>query len=270
MKPSHRVKAAIAAGVLALLAGIHFGLPVLAKKVGGAETGLEAFEGRTVTAFAQNTEEARQGAEFADDFAASYVRRWEKTRGMKPPSSTIKVYLFPNVAAFQRHGMFRINSALEFNGGYFSPAEGAIALVAGDKEGLRHELTHMLAWSSWGNVELSPWFAEGQAQFHESGVEGGPGRGVEKAKGMLSLGRWMPLGELLAAEGESFKKAGNDVFYAQSASLYAWLSMERLPALERVIAQEKLPGPAGARDFEKAVGLPLDAIEKEWRAWAEK
>ncbi|MEK7466116.1 MAG: hypothetical protein AAB074_01770 [Planctomycetota bacterium] len=271
MKPSTKIGIAASAGVIALVAAMHAALPALSRKFGGAETGLDSFEGRVVTAFAENPEEAKKGAVAADDFSEAFVRRWEKSRGANLPTSSVKLYLFPNQAAFSRHGLVRMSNALEFNGGYFSAAEGAIALVAGDDAGLRHELTHMLASASWGpGAELSTWFSEGLAQWHESGVEGGPGTGEANARDLLAAGRWLSLPDLLDSSGEAFKKAGNDVYYAQSASLFAWLATVRPAALERVVALERLPGKVSMGEFEEAVGEKAETIEADWRAWARK
>lgn len=267
MRPSTMAWIATGIAVAALLAAIHLLLPAVSRWVGGAETGLVPFEGRIVTAYAANSEQAATRAQMADDFAQAWVRRWEKNRGARLPESRVKLYLFPDQAAFSRHGLFRLGTGLEYNGGYFSPVEGAIALVAGDDEGLRHELTHMLQHSSWPGADLSPWFTEAQAQWHESGAEGGPGKGVEKALGLVSSGEVLPLVEILEAPNSAFKSAGNTKYYWQGAALYAWLAVARPEALERVIELERRPGRPSAADFAQAVGIPLPAIEAEYQAW---
>ncbi|MCC6739376.1 MAG: hypothetical protein IT452_10045 [Planctomycetia bacterium] len=267
MRPSTIAWIAVALGIAALLAAMHLLLPGLSRWVGGAETGLKPFEGRVVTAYAANSDDAATRAQMADDFSQAWVRRWEKPRGARLPDARVKLYLFPDQAAFSRHGLFRLGSSLEYNGGYFSRAENAIALVAGDDSGLRHELTHMLQASSWPDAELSPWFAEAQAQWHESGAEGGPGKGVAEARRMASSGELLPLREILEAPNLAFKSAGNSRYYWESAALYAWLSLERPEALERVVSLERLPGRPSAAAFAEAVGAPLDRIEADWIAW---
>lgn len=268
MKPSTLLKIGIGLGIPALLLAMHFLLPRTAVWFGGAQTGLKPHETAHFTAYASDPKNAERAAHIAESFIGDLVGRWGKSRGFALPDARVEIFLFDDHDSLNRHGLLKLGQSLENNGGYFSTQEHAIALVKGGTGALRHELTHMTVGLSWGNADVSPWFSEGYAQWHESGAEGSmPAQAVREARVHLGEPGFLPLSALLVAEQADFASADNDKFYYEAVTLVGWLAKTRPDAFERVIALERAIGRPTAEEFAFAVGLPLPQIEAEWKAF---
>lgn len=268
MRPSTAAKAgavvAAAGGFLAVL----FALPRLGVWFGKAQTGLEPHATAHFVVYASDVHRAEANGVTAEAFAAGFVARWGAKHGFALPDSPVPIYLFDDHEALSKHGLHKLGETLEYNGGYFSPAERAVALVRPDAAGLRHELTHMMVALNWPAAHPSPWFAEGHAQWHEYGVEGAPSpAAVLRCREYFANGKGLPLVDLLAAPESAFTTAGNEVPYSESAALFSWLALRHPDALDRIFELERLAARATAEDFARAVGAPLPQIEAEWRAW---
>jgi hypothetical protein len=268
VKPSTRALAAAAVTIAGATGLLLWALPRMGVWFGGVQTGLEPFPTRHFTVYASDRRVAEAGARDAEKFAEEFVAQWGELRGFKLPDPPVPVYLFDNHDALARYGMLKMRDALENNGGYWSPAERILALVRTDRDALWHELTHMLVSLSWPGAELSPWFSEGHAQWHEAGPTGGPpGTMLAACRKIFADGKPLPLVDLLAVNQSAFKAEGNTVVYAESAALFAWLAVERRPALDRVFDLERRAGRATPAEFAAAVGTPLEQVEREWREW---
>jgi Flp pilus assembly protein TadD len=135
-----------------------------------------------------------------------------------------------------------------------------------------HEYVHALTVASFRRCPL--WLLEGLAQFHAAGDAAGGelrwGRLDEKSREQLRKGPWIPLKDLLFAQGDS--PYYNDrrwvwSFYAQSAALTHYLLGGPEPA-RRSFAELKQQLRAGADGQAVAMALgDLEVLERELRAY---
>lgn len=268
MRPSTKVKIGVALGGAALFAGLIAGLPRAARWLGGATSGLEPHESRHFVVYASDPAEAGRISGIAEAFCDDLVRLHGARHGFALPDPPVSVYVFDAHDGLARYSKMKLGQWLDYNGGYFSARERALALIRGQDDALRHELTHMMVAMAWAGAEVSPWFSEGQAQWFETGAAGSyPPAAAARARKMVESGGAMPLRALLEAPESTFAAEGNAQPYALSFALYAWLAIERPDALERVTESERRPGRASAADFQAAVGAAPDDTEREWRAW---
>lgn len=268
MRPSTRIKIGVVAAIPLALLAMHFLLPPLSRWMSGAHTGVEGLETEHFVVYAPSPDVAKSAGAAAEEFAADFVRRWGRARGIEMPQDRLHVYIFADHEALTHHGLLKQGQALERNDGYFSSGERLIALVGAEPEGLRHELTHMFLALSWPGANPSSWLNEGMAQWHESGAEGSlPVAVARDVAAAMAGGSALPLQELLEAEPFDFMGERNRRFYFESATLFAWLAERRPEALEKYLAEEKEPGPVRPGALERATGLDAEGIERAWREY---
>lgn len=268
MRPSTQVKLAAGLGGIALLAGLIVVLPRAARWLGGATSGLQPHETAHFVIYTSDDADAVRIANVAETFSRDFVARHGEKRGFALPDPPVSIYSFDTHEGLAGYAKLKLGQWLDYNGGYFSEKERALALIRGHDDALRHELTHMMVALAWRGAEVSPWFSEGQAQWFETGAAGSfPSEAAARAKRMLGAEKPLTLAELLEAPESAFASAGNAQPYALSAALYAWLATEKPEALDRVIELERKPGRAKAAEFWTAAGGTPEATESAWRAW---
>ena len=256
--------AAFVGGVVALF----WILPRLGVWFGKVQTGLEPRRTAHFIVYASDPKLSERAGAEAERFVAAFVARWGAKRGFQAPDPPVSIFLFDDHAGLSKHGLLKMGEKLENNGGYFSRGERAVALLRFDDEGLRHELTHMMVALAWEGADLSPWFSEGHAQWHEAGEDGGPPDiAIARCRELVREGKELPLEQVLSADRSAFTSSGNAVVYSESAALFAWLALERKDALERVFELERRPRKTTPSEFAEAVGASLESIEMEWKKW---
>jgi hypothetical protein len=266
VRPSTRAKLLAGFSLAAVLAGMILVLPRLGRWFGTLETGFESRDIGHFTVYASNEETALLTGDEAERFCAGMIAAYGAARGFGWPPGKIRIVLCDDHDQLSRHGLLKLGQPLENNGGYFSAEERAVNFVGASPKALRHELTHMLLTLSWTGADLSPWFNEGMAQWHEAGVAGAMPFGTEaKVLKRLEEGQGVPLRALLSTPQSAFASEANEVYYAESVAFFGYLATRRKGALERVIALERAPGRPSPEETAEAVGAPLDEIEREWR-----
>lgn len=267
MRPSTKVKIAAIAGSAAVLAGLTVGLPRLSAWMRRGGNGLSVAESDYFEVHAADAAGAADLGRKADRFVREMAGQYASL-GFVVPQDPVPVYLFPAHEDFARHARFRTGSGLENNGGYFSPAEMAIALVGTDETALRHELTHLLAHVAWPGADLTPWFSEGHAQWHEAGPRGGiPVVALAACRHLYADRPLPPIDLLVELDRGAFTAAGNSDAYALVAILYSWLATERPEALARITRLELQPGTPSAQQFSAALKEDLEGARNDWERW---
>jgi hypothetical protein len=147
-------------------------------------------------------------------------------------------------------------------GGFAFGQYGVFVLVGLDRDGMVHELTHLLVDQALDSprAKMPAWLNEGLAMYFESGSQGREGTLARAIDGR----RLLPLRSMGSVPG---RPQDIGLFYAQAWSIVKFMvdtrGEERMGALLKSINEGK--------DIEEAVhqtyGVGLDELERQWKGW---
>ncbi|RME84556.1 MAG: hypothetical protein D6785_05415, partial [Planctomycetota bacterium] len=170
---------------------------------------------------------AKEGEAYLEWFLEDVGKR---LGGFEKPKYHINLIFLDSHLDFRKFAVKELEKDLAFNGGYFNPLTGDIALVLGkdpakNLRGLRHELTHYLL-NRGGNMFASgfpAWLSEGLAIYFEK-VEPDLEPWIYQTVGEEN--RILPIAEVLSFSRADFSALGNRKAYAYSALLVYLISQE--------------------------------------------
>ena len=185
----------------------------------------------------------------------------------------LPVYLVADARAL-RIGQPQLPEGID---GYYMASENdifAILIRGKDDDLLLHEYTHHFMANA-GQGRLPGWFSEGLAEYYatatvsEAGAAtfGMPNAGRQQK---LQQGRWLPIDQLLRAQG-SFdieSQAGRDMYYAQSWALTHWLLADQTRARALGVYLNAVnSGRDPIEAWQASFGIAPDAMEAQLKAY---
>lgn len=162
--------------------------------------------------------------------------------------------------------------------GYYTASENdifAILIRGRDDDLLLHEYTHHFMANA-GQGRLPGWFSEGLAEYYatatvsEAGAAtfGLPSPGRQR---QLQQGRWLPMDQLLRAQG-SFdieSETGRGMYYAQSWVLTHWLLADQTRARSLGVYLNAVnSGRDPLEAWQASFGIAPDALEAQLKAYS--
>lgn len=161
--------------------------------------------------------------------------------------------------------------------GYYMASENDISaiLIRGRNDHLLlHEYTHHFMANA-GQGRLPGWFSEGLAEYYATATVSATGAasfGMPNAgrQQRLQQGRWLPIDQLLRAQG-SFdinSQAGRDMYYAQSWALTHWLLADQARARALGVYLNAVnSGQDPIEAWQASFGIAPDALEAQLKAY---
>lgn len=132
----------------------------------------------------------------------------------------------------------------------FATFEGAPGLEA---RILPHEMTHLILWEYFGNMDIPIWFNEGMAQYEEE--EQADYNFKKHILGIIIESKYIKLSDLFKEVYIPDSRVKIDLFYAESASIIDYMRTELLQAnFSKFVSEVKK-------------GKPLDDVLKEVYQW---
>lgn len=214
------------------------------------------------------------------DRAAGTVERlakflWREYLDVRP-RKPVRILCFPDMGSYNAYVRRTWNRDPSTPYGFYLPGERTVVLNLATGTGtLAHEVVHPLIAEDFPDVPT--WFNEGFASLFEQShtLEDGTVRGKVnwRLKGLreaLLSGRAVTLSALTRTGSEQFYGDARGIHYATARFLCLWLQEHgRLKAFYREFRATASDDPTGAKALEKASGMPLEELDRIWRAWVE-
>ncbi|MDY0018500.1 MAG: peptidase MA family metallohydrolase [Anaerolineae bacterium] len=187
---------------------------------------------------------------------------------------TAAIYIYPSLPDLQ---MALRLSGREWVGGKANPDVGVVLLaipaseeaVTQMQQYIPHELTHLVLYEKMGAQgypALPTWFNEGLASYFEQRPEAAYTLALENAQKEGSL---ISLSTLNAP----FYSMSTDqiiLAYAESQSVVTYIQQRYGWSGMRALVDAYTDGLEYSRGIEKALGIDLTTLEREWRIWLEQ
>jgi tetratricopeptide (TPR) repeat protein len=161
--------------------------------------------------------------------------------------------------------------------GYYVASENdifAILIRGQDDDLLLHEYTHHFMANA-GQGRLPGWFSEGLAEYYATATVSAAGAATFGLPNpgrlrQLQQGRWLPMDQLLRAQG-SFdieNQSARGLYYAQSWALTHWLLADPTRARALGVYLNALnAGRDPVEAWQASFGIPADALEAQLKAY---
>lgn len=187
---------------------------------------------------------------------------------------TAAIYIYPSLPDLQ---MALRLSGREWVGGKANPDVGVVLLaipaseeaVTQMQQYIPHELTHLVLYEKMGAQgypALPTWFNEGLASYFEQRPEAAYTLALENAQ---KEGNLISLSTLNAP----FYSMSTDqiiLAYAESQSVVTYIQQRYGWSGMRALVDAYTDGLEYSRGIEKALGIDLTTLEREWRIWLEQ
>lgn len=191
-----------------------------------------------------------------------------------PTLDTADIYIYPSLPDLQ---MALRLSGREWIGGKADPDVGVVLLaipaseeaVTQMQQYIPHELTHLVLYEKMGAQgypALPTWFNEGLASFFEQRPEAAYTLALENAH---NEGNLISLSTL----NDPFYSMSTDqivLAYAESQSVVTYLQQRYGWSGIRALIEAYTDGLEYSRGLEKALGIDLTTLERDWRIWLEQ